>query len=61
MTLHIVAVRGHSPWWIWVIRDKAGALVEQSTTQFRSAADAEVHGRARISQFELGRQPRVNQ
>ncbi len=56
MTLHLVAVRGHSMWWVWAIRDKAGALVEESTTQFRSAAAAEVHGRARIAEFEDRRQ-----
>ena len=60
MTLHIVAVRGHSTWWIWAIRDKVGALVEQSTTQFRSAAAAEIQGRTRIAQFEESRQPRTS-
>jgi hypothetical protein len=49
MTLHIVAVRGHSMWWVWAIRDKAGTLVEESTTQFRSAAAAELQGGARIA------------
>lgn len=52
MTLDIVAVRGHSTWWIWMIRDKAGVVVEESTTQFRSAAAAEVEGRARIAEFK---------
>jgi len=55
MTLQIVAVRGHSTWWIWAIRDTAGALIEESRTQFRSAAAAEVQGRARISEFEARR------
>jgi len=59
MTLHIVAVRGHSMWWVWTIRDSAGALVEESRTQFRSAKDAEVQGRARIAEFEEGRQSRT--
>ena len=59
MTLHIVAVQGRSTWWIWAIRDKAGALVEESRTQFRSAAAAEIQGRARIAEFESadGRAP----
>ncbi len=55
MTLHIVATRGHSTWWIWTIRDKTGALIEESTTQFRSAAAAEAEGRARIAEFQARR------
>ena len=61
MTLQIVAARGHATWWIWTIRDKAGALVEQSTTQFRSAAAAEAQGRARIAEFEARRPARSEQ
>ena len=60
MTVHIVAVRGHSMWWVWTIRDNAGVLVEESRTQFRSAADAESQGRARIAEFEESRQPRAS-
>lgn len=56
MTLDVVAVRGHSTWWVWAIRDKQGALIEESTTQFRSAAAAESEGRARIAEFEERRQ-----
>ena len=56
MTLQILATRGHATWWVWAIRDKAGVLVEESTTQFRSAAAAEVQGRARIAEFEERRQ-----
>ena len=52
MTLDVVAVQGHSTWWVWVIRDTAGVLVEQSTIQFRSAATAESRGRARMAQLE---------
>jgi len=52
MTLHIEATRGHSTWWIWVIRDGAGAFVEASTIQFRSAAAADAQGRARLARFE---------
>jgi len=52
MTLDVVAVRGHSTWWVWAIRDKRGALVEESTTQFRSAAAAEREGQARIAAVE---------
>lgn len=52
MTLHIDAVRGQSTWWVWVIRDTAGVLIEESTIQFRSAAAAEVSGRARLAVFE---------
>lgn len=58
MTLHVEAVRGHSVWWIWAIRDKGGALIEESTTQFRSAAAAESSGRARIAEVEEGRRRR---
>ena len=52
MTLDIVAVQGYATWWIWVIRDKAGVVVEKSTIQFRSAATAESKGRARIAQLD---------
>jgi polyferredoxin len=52
MTLDIVAVQGYATWWIWVIRDKAGVVVEKSTIQFRSAATAELKGRARIAQLD---------
>jgi hypothetical protein len=52
MTLHIDAVKGHSTWWMWAIRDTAGVVVEESATQFRSAAAAEAHGRARLAVFE---------
>lgn len=38
--------------WIWTIREGAGALVEESTIQFRSAATAEARGRARIARVE---------
>ena len=58
MTRQIVAARGHATWWIWTIRDNAGVLVEQSTTQFRSAAAAEAQGRARIAEFEARRPAR---
>jgi len=58
MTLDIVAVRGHATWWVWAIRDKAGVLIEKSTTQFRSAAAAEAQGRARTAEFEERRQRR---
>lgn len=58
MTLHVVATRGHATWWVWAIRDEAGALVEESTLQFRSAAAAEAQGRARIAEFDArGRRP----
>jgi hypothetical protein len=50
--LHIVEIQGRSMWWAWVIRDDAGALVEESRTQFRSAAAAELQGRARIADLE---------
>jgi hypothetical protein len=49
MTLQIVAVQGYATWWTWTIRSAAGVLREQSTTQFRSAAAAEAHGRARLA------------
>ena len=52
MTLDVVAVRGHATWWIWTIRDKSGAVIEESTTQFRSAAAAELQGRTRIAEFD---------
>jgi hypothetical protein len=59
VTLHIVEIRGRSPWWIWVIRDSTGGLVEESKTQFRSAVAAELKGRARIEDLENHRRPRV--
>lgn len=52
MTLHIEAVRGQATWWMWTIRSPAGALVEESAIQFRSAEAAEAHGRARLAVFE---------
>jgi len=52
MKLDIVAVQGYATWWIWVIRDNTGVVVEKSTTQFRSAATAESQGRARITQLD---------
>ncbi len=52
MTLDIVAIQGYATWWIWVIRDKAGVVVEKSTMQFRLAATAESKGRARIAQLD---------
>jgi hypothetical protein len=52
VTLHIVEIRGRSPWWTWVIRDADGTLVEESRTQFRTAAAAELQGRARIAYLE---------
>ena len=52
VTLHIVEIRGRAMWWTWVIRDNAGVLVEESRTQFRSAAAAELQGRARIADLE---------
>jgi hypothetical protein len=52
VTLHIVEIRGRSMWWTWVIRDSTGVLVEESRTQFRSAAEAELRGRARIADLE---------
>ena len=52
VTLHIVEIRGRSMWWTWVIRDSAGVLVEESRTQFRSAAAAESEGRARIADLK---------
>lgn len=58
MTLHLEAVRGHSTWWIWAIRDKSGVLIEESTTQYRSAAAAESNGKARIVEVEEGRRHR---
>ena len=59
MTLHLVAVRGRSTWWVWAIRDNSGVLVEESKTQFLSAAAAELQGRARIAEFEERRQRRT--
>jgi len=52
VTLHIVEIRGRAQWWSWEIRDRAGVLVEESMTQFRSAAAAELHGRARIADLK---------
>jgi len=52
MTLDIVAVQGYATWWIWVIKDNAGGVVEKSTMQFRSAATAESKGRDRIAQID---------
>jgi hypothetical protein len=52
MTLHLVAVRGRSTWWMWTIRDSTGVLVEESKTQFLSAAAAELQGRARIAEVQ---------
>jgi hypothetical protein len=49
MTLHIVAVQDY---WVWVIRDDVGGVVEESTIRFRPAATAELRGQTRISQFE---------
>ena len=49
MTLHIVAVQDY---WMWVIRDDVGGVVEESTIRFRSAATAELRGQTRIRQFE---------
>jgi hypothetical protein len=59
VTLHIVEIRGRSPWWTWVIRDSAGVLIEESLTQFRSAAAAELKGRARIEDLENRRGQRL--
>ena len=58
MTLHLVAVRGRSTWWMWTIRDSTGVLVEESKTQFLSAAAAELQGRARIAEVEERRRER---
>lgn len=55
LTLTVVAASGHAAWWTWVLRDDGGALVEASSTQFRVAADAETHGRARIAMLEEDR------
>jgi len=52
VTLHIVEIRGRAMWWTWVIRDSTGILVEESRTQFRSPAAAELQGRARIADLE---------
>ena len=60
MTLQVVAIQGHATWWVWAIRDEAGAVVEKGRTQFRSAAAAEVEGRARIADFEARRPPRAD-
>jgi hypothetical protein len=49
MTLHIVAVQDY---WVWVIRDDIGSVVEESRIRFRSAASAELRGQTRIRQFE---------
>jgi hypothetical protein len=58
MKLHLASVRGRSTWWVWEIRDDAGALLEGSTTQFLSAEAAESQGRARIAEFEARRRER---
>ena len=50
MTLHIVAVQDY---WVWVIRNAVGSIVEESTIRFRSAATAELRGQTRIRQFEV--------
>lgn len=52
MKLEITAASGHAAWWVWTIRDDAGALVEASTTQFRSAGAAETQGRARMGELQ---------
>jgi len=43
---------------MWTIRDSTGVLVEESKTQFLSAAAAESQGRARIAEFEALRAQR---
>jgi hypothetical protein len=58
VTLHIVEIRGRSLWWTWVIPD-SGVLVEESLTQFRSAAAAELQGRARIEDLEPRQRQRI--
>jgi len=50
MNLHIVAVQDY---WVWVIRNAVGSIVEESTIRFRSAATAELRGQTRIRQFEV--------
>ena len=52
MTLQIEAVQGYATWWKWTIRSAAGVVREQSTMQFRSAAAAEAHGRARLAELQ---------
>jgi hypothetical protein len=52
MTVDIVAVRGQVTWWTWKIRDKSGAILEESKTQYRVVGDAEASGRARLAQLE---------
>jgi hypothetical protein len=52
MILQIVAVQGYATWWMWTIRSAGNVLVEQSTMQFRSAAEAEARGRARLAELE---------
>lgn len=59
MTLHIEAVRGQATWWVWMIRNPAGTLIEESTMQFRSPEAAEVHGRARLAVFEKDHRERA--
>ena len=54
MTLQVVAVHGHATWWVWVIRNAADVVIEQSTIQFRSAAAAETRGRTRLATLEEG-------
>ena len=56
MTLHVIAVQGRSTLWVWTIRDNAGGLLDSSSTQYRSMADAEAQGRARIAALEERRQ-----
>jgi hypothetical protein len=57
MTLQIMAVQGHATWWKWTISTAAGVLKEQSTMQFRSAAAAEAHGRARLAELQHAGRP----
>lgn len=52
MTLHLESIQGRATWWVWVIRNLAGVVVEQSTIQFRSAEAAQAHGRARLTVLE---------
>jgi hypothetical protein len=52
MTLHLESIQGRTTWWVWVIRNLAGVVVEQSTMQFRSAQAAQAHGRARLMALE---------
>ena len=52
MTLQVLAVHGYATWWVWVIRNAADVVIEQSTIQFRSAAVAEARGRTRLAMLE---------